>query len=127
MNGLFKIYGNKNLLAIVIRKNYKVDYGIHFLTSPSDSLQLAMHNYKSSKTTNIHSNDLKNPLEINRKQKYLYITKGSAVVKLLNKKEKIIKRIILKASEAIIIRDVLHQVVFSKNSKAIEIKQGPYI
>lgn len=126
MTGLQKIYIKKNLVAQVVRKNINLTEGIHFFSSPKDSLQLAHHLYKTPKETQVHHNKITKPINLEHKQKYIYMISGSAKVELTTPDGKVKKLISLKKGDGIIIGNILHKVVFAAKSKALEIKQGPY-
>jgi hypothetical protein len=126
MKSFEKIYYRKENVAIVIRKNFKPKDNIHFFTSPKDALQVGFHSYKTSKTTNIHTNKVAKPVALKKKNKYIYLIKGSCEVNLISVTGKTVNKINLSAGDSIIIFDIAHKVVFSSNSKVLEIKQGPY-
>lgn len=126
MRNIENIFHNKKLVATVIRKNFKPKGNIHFFTSSNDPLQIGLHYYQKLRETKLHSNSITKPLRLNARYKYIYIITGSAHTLLIDVFGNILNKINLKAGDSIIIRDVLHKLVFNPGSRAIEIKQGPY-
>jgi mannose-6-phosphate isomerase-like protein (cupin superfamily) len=126
MTGLEKIYNKKNLVAQIVRKNINLEEGIHFFSSPKDSLQLAHHSYKKEKETRVHHNKITKPIELEHRQKFIYMISGSAKLILETSDGDFKKTLIIKKGDSVIIGDVLHKVIFGSGSKALEIKQGPY-
>lgn len=126
MKGPEKVYINKKLVCLIIRKDMNVKEGISFFTKPSDPLQLAVQNHIKKHETKVHNNNLAKPLYLTHKHKYIYIIKGSAEVQLMTDTTLIKHRVVLKRGDSIIIRNVLHKITFASGTKIIEIKQGPY-
>jgi len=119
------ITSRKKVLAIIIRGD-SISKGLRFITPEKNPLQVATHNYIKTRETNIHKPHLRKPLKINEFHKFIYVTKGSILVHLTDKKGGLIVKKRLIAGDGIIIMNTTHRVVFGKKSNAIEIKQGPY-
>src|SRR6187455_2008466 len=125
MTGLLKIFDSNEVVAIVIQNNVKIN-GLQFFSNLSDPFQIGIHDYKETKKTNLHTNKLFKNIILNKKNKYLHIVKGTVLVILSNPKSNFKEEIKLERGDSIVIFDTTHQVIFNKNSRAIEIKQGPY-
>lgn len=126
MKGLEKVYIGKKLVGVVIRKSIEVNNGISFFTAPKDPLQFAIHNHSKSYESKIQSNKLIKSIVLNHKHKFIYLVTGTAKVEFILESGKVRNTIAIQKGDSIIIRNILHKVIFSPKSKVIEIKQGPY-
>ena len=116
---------SNTIVAIVIRAKTKID-NVEFFTPSENPLQMAVHDYVKKRVTNIHKPSLRKPVLIKEFHKFLFITKGTVVVHLINNKNVIFSKKRLSTGDCMIMMNTFHKVVFSKNSHAIEVKQGPY-
>jgi len=112
-------------IAIVVKNKVKISGG-KFFTPPRNPLQIALHHYNIERETRVHKSDARNTVKITEFHKFLYMTIGTATVYFMSKKLVTFAKKILLTGDGIIIMSTFHKVVFSKNSDAIEIKQGPY-
>ena len=117
-------HANK-LIAIVVRAKTKVD-NIRFFTDSTNPLQMALHSYDHKRETNVHKPGTRKPKLIHEFHKFISITRGIATVYLMDKNVNIFCKKRLSKGDSMIIMNTFHKIVFSKNSDAIEIKQGPY-
>ncbi len=115
---------NGKTVAVCFR-HMSAKNGLNYFTSPKRSLQVAFHKYSEKKETNTHTATFKLRV-ITKPTEFLYIIKGSATVYLSDKNGNLVTTKRLKEDDGIILIEIVHKFVFSKNSKIIEIKQGPY-
>lgn len=115
----------KKCVGVITRKNVKED-GLKFITDESMPLQLGIHSYKTKKESRVHGIAKISPIRIKKISKYIYVLSGTIVVEFYKSKDNLFKSYKIKRGDSILIFDVIHKVIFGKNSKAIEVKQGPY-
>lgn len=120
-----KVFDGKKLVA-VIRKDSSPSKGIDFLTDESNPLQFATHNYSKAKESRVHGLIKIRPIKITSINKFIHIQSGKITVIFYKNAEVVLSKHTLKKKDSIVIFDVMHKVIFEKNTKAIEIKQGPY-
>jgi hypothetical protein len=113
----------KNILAIIIRKNYK-NKGIRFFTPNSFSQQLAQMSHKKGKIIKCHYHKKISRTTVNT-QEVLIIKKGKLKVFLFSKK-KIVCAKILKDGDLILLASGGHGFKAITNVSFLEVKQGPY-
>ena len=116
----------KRLVAILIKsKNYKNKKGINFFTKNKYPFQVASMQHKKNHVINphIHKNFTR---KINNTSEVLIIQSGEIEVDFYNKKKKIVKKISLKKNDIIIFFTGIHGFKIKKDSRFIEVKQGPY-
>lgn len=112
------------ILALVFSKNLKAD-GVRFLTPLNYPLQLGLLEHKEGKRVLPHIHrDLK--YKVNTTQEFLHIERGTAIISIFTKHWKKIKTIRLTKGDFILFVSGGHSVNMSKNTRVIEIKQGPY-
>ena len=114
---------NKNILAIIIRKNFK-NTGIKFFTPNSFSQQLAQMTHKKGKKIDCHYHQ-KNIRKTVNTQEVLIIKKGKLKV-FLFEKIKLVCTKILKDGDVILLAFGGHGFKALSNVTFIEVKQGPY-
>ena len=113
----------KNILSIIIRKNYK-NKGIRFFTPNSFSQQLAQMSHKKGKIIKCHYHKKISRTTVNT-QEVLIIKKGKLKVFLFSKK-KIVCAKILKDGDLILLASGGHGFKAITNVSFLEVKQGPY-
>ena len=116
----------KKLVEIFIKsKNYKNKKGINFFTKTKYPFQVASMQHKKNHIINphIHKNYTR---KINNTSEVLIIQSGEIEVHFYNNKKKIVKKISLKKDDIIIFFTGSHGFKIKKNSRFIEVKQGPY-
>ena len=116
----------KKLVAILIKsKSYKNKKGINFFTKTKYPFQVASMQHKKNHIINphIHKNYIR---KINNTSEVLIIQSGEIEVNFYNDKKKIVKKISLKKDDIIIFFSGIHGFKIKKNSRFIEVKQGPY-
>lgn len=121
-----EIFVKKKLVGILIRsQNYKKKKGINFFTKSKYPFQVASMQHKRNHVIYPHTH-LKISRKINNTSEVLIIQSGEIEVNLYNDKKKIEKKINLKKNDIIIFFSGTHGFKIKKNSRFIEVKQGPY-
>lgn len=95
-------------------------------TNGSEYLQLLTLKYQKKHFIKPHFHKLV-VRKTNYLQECLIVVKGKIRVDIYSKDKKIVKRVFLKTGEAIILLRGGHAVSFVKNTKLIEIKNGPFV
>lgn len=125
MKNAEKILNGKTLVAIIFRKNIKVE-GVKFLTEETNPFQVGMHNRQKGVRLAPHVHRLEKPLIINSIQEILYVVKGKIRISLYGTNGKKIAAKILTSGDSILLISGGHGLDFLENSRIFEIKQGPY-
>lgn len=125
MKGVEEITDGKDKIAIVVRKDVKVD-GIKFFTDGENPFQIGVHDREKGISLPPHRHFLENNLTIDVIQEILFIQKGKIRVSLYNKKNKLIAKRTLNPQDAILLIEGGHGVDFIEDSRIFEVKQGPY-
>ncbi len=114
---------NKKILAMILRKNYKIK-GLKFFTPPSFSQQIALMSYNKGKLINCHyhKNISRNTLST---QEVLFIKSGKLKVLLFDKNKYYCSKII-KSGDLILLASGGHGFKVLQKTEMIEVKQGPY-
>lgn len=118
-----KVYYNGNLLAIKVSR---FKDGSLPQTDGSEYLQLLTLKYpkKHFIKPHYHKPAVRKTKHL---QECLVVIKGKIRVDVYSEDKKLIKRIFLKAGEAILLLGGGHAVNFIKDAKLIEIKNGPFL
>ncbi len=119
------IFNGRKKIATIIRNQFSPN-NLEFLTSEIEPLQVATHHYSSKKIGRVHGPHKKKSVIITKMHKFLYIKSGKVKVTFFNSKHKVISSKILKSGDSIVVTNIAHKFDFFPNSRAIEIKQGPY-
>jgi hypothetical protein len=116
-------YHNKTL-AWFFSKNLKAD-GVKFLTPSYYPLQVGLLEHRKGKIVKPHIHrDLK--YKVDTTQEFLYMERGIADVLIYNRQWKKIKGVRLTKGDFILFVGGGHSLNIHKNTRIIEIKQGPY-
>ncbi len=119
-----KIKYKDETFALVFSKNIKAQ-GSRFLTPTKYPLQLGLLEHKERKFVPPHiHNDLH--YEVNTTQEFLYIEKGKVDIVIFSREWKEIKKVTLTQGDFILFVNGGHSVDIHKESRILEIKQGPY-
>jgi len=119
-----QITSEGNILAIVIRSEYKKE-GIEFFTPSNFSQQLAyMNRPKNHKIVSHIHNEVKR--EVFLTQEVLFIRKGKMQVDFFDDNRKYLESIILKTGDVILLASGGHGFTMLEPTEMIEVKQGPY-
>jgi len=120
-----KIKFKKKLKAILIKsKEIKKTRGINFFTNSKLPIQVASMNHKKGHQIIPHTHK-KIFRKIHITSEVLIITRGLIIVNFFNKK-KLFKKIKLYSGDIIIFFGGTHGFEINKDSRFIEVKQGPY-
>lgn len=115
---------NNKTLAVCYRK-MSSKFGLNYFTLPKRSLQVAFHKYAEKRETNTHP-PIFGKRVVAKNTEFVYIIKGSAVVYFSDKKGNRLATKHLKEDDGIMIIGAGHKFIFNKNTKALEVKQGPF-
>jgi len=118
------IRSGEKVLAIFVRRGLPVD-GAHFVTSPSDILQLGVFDRPSGYTVPAHRH-LDLPIKTKKSAEFLYFEKGRAKVTVFDDDWKIAGEETLEAGDFLLFLDGGHQVEMLEPTRFMEVKQGPY-
>ena len=125
MNNLEFIKKNNNLLAIIIRSNYKKK-GTEFFTPDNFPQQVGFISKKKGEIIEAHIHRLIKR-EISLTQEVLIIRKGKIKVNFYNVEKKYFDYRILKKGDIILLTGGGHGYEILEDVDMIEIKQGPYL
>jgi len=119
-----KIINNNDILAIILRKNYKSE-GIEFFTPNSFSQQLGyMSRPKGHKIAPHLPNKVKRTVEFTNE--VLFVKSGKVKVNFYDENKNFFKSEILQEGDFILLVKGGHGFEMIEASEMIEIKQGPY-
>jgi len=120
-----KIYNKKKLYGVIVRSSYKKKKGVNFFTDKSATQQFGYMNHKK--------NHIILPHRHNKRLSKIYITteviiimEGILRVDFYNDKEKYLFSKKLYANDLIMLSNGGHGFKVLKDTKMIEVKQGPY-
>ena len=122
---MIRIIHDNILLAILIRKDYKMN-GIEFYTDESSSQQLGMMKREKGYKIDPHTHNivLRN---VKMTQEVLFVRSGLVRVDFYDNNKKYLKSINISTGDVILLADGGHGFKFLKESEIIEVKQGPYV
>jgi hypothetical protein len=116
---------NNNLLAIIIRANFKDD-GIKFFTPNEFSQQLGYMHHPKGYTIKPHlHNNI--PRNINFTKEVLFIKSGKLRIDFYNDDKDYIESYILNSGDVILLASGGHGFEMLEPTELIEVKQGPYL
>ena len=119
------IKSNDNILAIILRANYKSE-GINFFTPNEFSQQLGYMNRPKGYEISPHlHNRVKRNVEFTNE--VLIIKSGKVRVDFYDKHKKYLKSKILNTGDVILLVRGGHGFEMLEQSEMIEVKQGPYV
>ena len=121
-----RIYRDQKLIAIIFRKNLKVNE-LEFFTDDKNPFQLGAHNRKRGVKLAPHVHKLKKPITVNTLQEWLFVTRGKILITIYTPKGHIINKKTLSTGDSILLMEEGHGVDFLEDSIIFEIKQGPFI
>ena len=124
MYNIEKIFCGDQLLAIIIKSNYKNE-GISFFTPNDFSQQLGYMNRPKGYEIDPHRHNL-----VERKvfltQEVLFIRSGKVQVSFYDDNENFVESKVLEKNDIILLASGGHGFKMLENSEIIEVKQGPY-
>lgn len=120
-----KIFDGSILLAIVLCADFK-EPGIHFLTSPELSQQLAYMKHPAGKIIEPHVHNPV-PRQVHYTQEVLFIRKGRLRVDFYDEKREYLESRELRSGDVILLVAGGHGFEVLEEVEMIEVKQGPYV
>ena len=119
-----KIEINSEIIAIIVRKNFR-EPGIHFFTPNDYSQQLAFMSHPLGKEIQPHIHK-KVQREVNYTQETLFIRKGKLQVDFYTDEQAFLESRILEAGDVILLIKGGHGFKVLEDLEMFEVKQGPY-
>lgn len=116
----------KEILAIIIRRNYLKKKGINFFTNPKLNQQVAFMNHPKNHLIQPHSHK-KRLRKIRGSTEVLIILDGILKINFFDNNNKFILSKTIKKNDIVILLKGGHGFEVKKNCKMIEVKQGPYL
>lgn len=112
-------------IALIIPGQFG-ELGTQFATQHFDGLQVGAIVRNSGDVISAHRHL---PVEFEyhgAKQEFIYVVDGEVAVKFFDENNKLIVEKILKSGDAMLQICGGHEFIFQKNTRLIEVKQGPY-
>ena len=120
-----EIYQKQELIALIIRANYKKE-GIHFFTNQDSFQQLGYMNrdegYRIAPHIHLSSNRV-----ITKTQEVLFIKSGKVQIEFYDNNMKFIENKTVTTGDIIFLSSGGHGFFMLEKSEIIEVKQGPYL
>ncbi len=120
-----KVEYEGNTFALVVRRSYERE-GVTFVTSPDNALQFGVMNHPQGTEVKAHIHRSL-PRTINEVQELLHIDYGEVEAEFYNSNGKKLGSLILNAGDTILLLSGGHGFNILRDSKIIEVKQGPYV
>jgi hypothetical protein len=114
-----------NLLALIVSDKFK-RHGIHFLTQPEFSQQLAYMHHPKGKLIQPHVHNPV-PREVQYTQEVLFIKRGKLRVDFYTENQDYLESHILESGDVILLISGGHGFEVLEELEMIEVKQGPYV
>ncbi|MGA2666607.1 MAG: hypothetical protein ABSE91_00775 [Patescibacteria group bacterium] len=112
------------ILALITRE--KLDNkGVNFITNAKLPFQMAVSNYLPKTKIPPHVHVTKR-IMVNQSLEMIHIDQGKAIFTIFDEKRKPIKKVVLNSGDTILLIAGGHSIRYTKKTKIIEIKQGPY-
>lgn len=125
MKSIEQIFDGKKLISIIFRNNFK-DIKSNFVTKESQPLQVGIHQTLAKKVLSKHKHKAIKIADKIKCHEVLIVQIGYLLISFYSKDDKLITTKKISSGDGILVMEAVHQVTLSKNSKVIEIKQGPY-
>jgi hypothetical protein len=122
---LEKIYNQKKLYALIVRRDYQKKKGVNFFTDKNSTQQLGYLNYKKNHIILPHRHN-KRHSKILHTTEVIILLKGILRVDFYDDNEKYLLSKKLYSNDLIILSNGGHGFKVLKDVKMIEVKQGPY-
>jgi hypothetical protein len=119
-----RIERNGKLFAIIIRREFDKE-GLTFVSPEDHPIQLGVHNRKGGTDLRPHWHKDFKKLENFPAQEVFFIVEGEVQVDLYDEDEKF-ESLVMKDGDIIFLAIGGHGVKFLKDTKMVEVKQGPY-
>lgn len=113
------------VLAIILRKNFSAE-GIHFVTPPDFSQQLAYMHHPAGKIIQPH---VHNPVhrDVTYTQEVLFIKRGKLRIDFYDGKQKYLESRVLVSGDIVLLASAGHGFEILEEIEMFEVKQGPYL
>ncbi len=120
-----ELHYNNELIAIIIRSNYKKE-GIHFFTNQDSFQQVGYMNREKGYNIEPHLHLPSNRL-ITKTQEVLFIKSGKVQISFYDNNMKFLENKIVSNGDVIFLSSGGHGFLMLEQSEIIEVKQGPYL
>lgn len=120
-----KIFDNTKKLVAEVIKFEDIQSERHFYTDEDQDFQFASFNFKENTEVAKHVHN-KQKRKINTTSEVIVLIQGGLDVDVYDDNKNLIKNLVLKEGDTIIFYSGGHGFKANKDSKFIEVKQGPY-
>ena len=120
-----KIYNQKKLYALIVRRDYQKKTGVNFFTNKESTQQFGYMNHKKDHIIVPHRHN-KRQSKVLLTTEVIILLKGILRIDFYNDKEKYLFSKKLYANDLIMLSNGGHGFKVLKDVKMIEVKQGPY-
>ena len=119
------IKNNENLLAIIVRNDYKQE-GLKFFTSETNTQQIGCVGHPKGTVCQAHIHN-KIKREVYYTSETLIIKEGKVRADIYDNEKNYLESKILEKGDVILFTDGGHGFTFLEDTQMVEIKQGPYL
>ena len=119
------IKNDENLLAIIVRNNYKQE-GLKFFTSETNTQQIGCVGHPKGTVCQAHTHN-KVKREVYYTSETLIIKEGKVRADIYDNEKNYLESKILEKGDVILFVDGGHGFNFLEDTQMVEIKQGPYL
>ena len=119
------IKNNENLLAIIVKNNYKQE-GLKFFTSETNTQQIGCIGHPKGTICQAHIHN-KIKREVYYTSETLIIKEGKVRADIYDNEKNYLESKILEKGDVILFVDGGHGFTFMEDTQMVEIKQGPYL
>ena len=120
-----KIYNQKKLYALIVRRDYQKKTGVNFFTNKESTQQFGYMNHKKNHIIVPHRHN-KRQSKVLLTTEVIILLKGILRVDFYNDKEKYLFSKKLYANDLIMLSNGGHGFKVLKDVEMFEVKQGPY-
>lgn len=127
MKGIEEIKWNKQILALIIRKEAveKLEEPLLFTTPPEFPLQVGIHHRQEQAKIKAHAHLPFSELSNLPVQEFFHLVSGKVKIDLYDQDNNWVKEVIVNGGDYALL-NTGHGFTFLEKSKMIELKQGPY-
>ena len=119
------IHLKEQVLAIILRENFSAE-GIHFVTPPDFSQQLAYMHHPAGKIIQPHVHNSVHR-DVTYTQEVLFIKRGQLRIDFYDSKQKYLESRVLVSGDIILLASAGHGFEILEEIEMFEVKQGPYL
>ena len=124
LSGIETVVHGLEAIALIIRASFD-EPGLHFLTPPNFSQQLAFMRHEEGRTIAPHVHNLVTR-QVLYTQEVLFVRSGRVQVNLYSSEKALIGSTVLESGDVILLCGGGHSLKMLAESSIIEVKQGPY-